>query len=857
MLDWKKKISMNSDLSKALGPHLLSSEKKLDIGKSVQNTQTSTLSTSTKTSEGTGFFSSYKPKTSSKGGFFSSSKNDSYISDRPAPESLSKYYDQRKNIIFGKVNIKDHEKKILKLILDSQNNANNLIKGKDPFFCCPNDIHQWMISLKENISNYCLVFYLFLQSKQNKKANELFLLMHQQNGNLLESISKEIKKNFKNMSNSNRIGKFYPTIIKVFFQLLSVIIKLSAKFNKNLIENYYLKMYIQTMRVVRDTIMVKFTSANNDLENDYKLIGRFFFYDCIYNIGIYFLYRYQPSSLIIILFQYIFEHYHEKDIIYLINSEQILLLKINYNLALLYYLEGNIGEAIVNLTQAKERLPEKIIFPYTILKDSPNQTINNSHNYANKVTTSETNNNYQERSSISSFNIDESVEKVIAGTSNKKRSISSRVSRDMMVTDKNFMPTKNVYSHIFFGKEKFIFKEQAKYINHILSQKIEIEIELFLAEIELDQKNFQEAYIHVNKILDIIRYGSKKNYKDKIQSKKMLNTDNNANSINNNTHSYYLKSSDINKNVYKNNNAIHTSFNISNIPKAKNCQTISELNRRHISYILEEIEQEYKKRNEYSNSNNDIQNLDYEYNSTKSDQYENDKRLNETIDRENKISRETEKFFIFICGLSIYQLKILNEFQPKPSAKRDDLPILFPNQFKDCLTFAQRLALNNLDTMSLSRYIILKDSNKDINPENLDYVFLTRKIKSSHKDKLELVGEAHNNDYLKNILMNLSKKNTIKSMHSDSSDCSEKNSRKNLFDKEKFQKFVEEDKVFNQKITEITHKENKAFLEMNRQKILKILHGLSPKEKELLLKSSNCFNNFLKKIERKMNKKHL
>jgi len=101
------------------------------------------------------------------------------------------------------------------------------------------------------------------------------------------------------MSNSNRIGKFYPTIIKVFFQLLSVIIKLAAKFNKNLIENYYLKMYIQTMRVVRDTIMAKFTSANNDLENDYKLIGRFFFYDCIYNIGVYFLYRYQPSNLII------------------------------------------------------------------------------------------------------------------------------------------------------------------------------------------------------------------------------------------------------------------------------------------------------------------------------------------------------------------------------------------------------------------------------------------------------------------------------------------------------------------------------------------------------------------------------
>lgn len=851
MYERKKKISMNPDNSRSLVSHLLLSDKKLDVSKSVQNSQTSFLSTSTKTaSEGTGFLGSYKPKLSSKGGFWSSSKND-YLSDRPTPESLSEYYEKRKNIIFGKLNIKDHEKKILKLVLDSQNNANNLIKGKQAFFCTQYEIHQWIISLKENISNYCLVFYLLLQSKQTQKANELFLLMHQQNGGLLESISKEIKKNFKNMSNSNRIGKFYPTIIKIFFQLLSIIIKLSAKFNKNLIENYYLNMYIQTMRAVRETILTKFTSANNDLENDYKLIGRFFFYDCIYNIGIYLLYRYQPTSLIIFLFQFIFESYHGKDIIYLINSEQILLLKLNYNLALLYYLEGNIGEAIVNLTQAKERLPEKIIFPYTILKDSHNQTLNTSQNYANKVATSEANNN-QERSSISSFNIDESVDKVISGRTMKKRSISSRVSRDM-VTDKNFIPTKLVYSHIIFGKEKFIFKEQAKYINHILSQKIEIEIELFLAEIELDQKNFQEAFIHANKILDIIRYGSKKNYKDKNvpPSKRIINIEH-AN-YNNSTHSYYYKTSDINKTVYSNNNIIHTTFN--NIPKAQNCQTISESNRRHISYILEEIEQEYKKRNEYINSNNDLQNIEYEYeyNSSKSDQYKNDQRLNENIDRENKISRETEKFFIFICGLSIYQLKILNEFQPKPSAKRDDLPILFPNQFKDCLTFAQRLALNNLDTMSLSRYVILKDSNKDINPENLDYVFLTKKIKSSHKDKLNFFND-NNNEYL-NILMNISKKNTIKSINSDSSECSVKNSRKNLFDKEKFQKFIEEDKIFNEKITEITHKENKTFLEKNRHKILKILHELNQKEKELLMKSSNCFNNFLKKIEKKMKKK--
>ena len=156
--------------------------------------------------------------------------------------------------------------------------------------------------------------------------------------------------------------------------------------------------------------------------------------------------------------------------------------------------------------------------------------------------------------------------------------------------------------------------------------------------------------------------------------------------------------------------------------------------------------------------------------------------------------------------------------------------------------------------MSLSRYIILKDSNKDISPENLDYVFLTRKIKSSHKDKLEA------NEYLNNFLMRISKKSTIRNMNSiDSSGeskCgSEKNEKKNLFDKETFQKFVDEDKLFNEKISEIIKKDNQKFVEINKYKILKIIHGLNQKEKELLMKSPNCFNKFLKKIEKKICKK--
>ena len=125
----------------------------------------------------------------------------------------------------------------VKFKLDAQK-AIKLIRGNTGFFFSPKEVHEWSIALKENIANYCLVIHLFIMSNRPSKANELFLLLDQQNRDLLTSICVQIKKNFRNMSNSNRIGKFYPSIIKIFFQILSVIIKYSAKFNKNLIENY-------------------------------------------------------------------------------------------------------------------------------------------------------------------------------------------------------------------------------------------------------------------------------------------------------------------------------------------------------------------------------------------------------------------------------------------------------------------------------------------------------------------------------------------------------------------------------------------------------------------------------------------
>ena len=74
---------------------------------------------------------------------------------------------------------------------------------------------------------------------------------------------------------------------------------------------------------------------------------------------------------------------------------------------------------------------------------------------------------------------------------------------------------------------------------------------------------------------------------------------------------------------------------------------------------------------------------------------------------------------MFFATLSAYQIKLLNDTQPK-NELRVHLPILFQNLFKDCLTIKQIIALNNIHEMSLNRYIILKDPDKLILPSNLN-----------------------------------------------------------------------------------------------------------------------------------------
>ena len=157
----------------------------------------------------------------------SQNKNNSYPyswNEEPLPpEPLGEFYEVRKQIIFNKINIINNENIFAKLLTDSQCKSNNIIKSGN-VFTTPKDMYDWAIELKENISNYFLVIHSYLIAKKIDTAKFIFLQMDRQNRDKIEKIYEQINKNFKNMTNSNYIGNFFPTIIKIFLKILSVII---------------------------------------------------------------------------------------------------------------------------------------------------------------------------------------------------------------------------------------------------------------------------------------------------------------------------------------------------------------------------------------------------------------------------------------------------------------------------------------------------------------------------------------------------------------------------------------------------------------------------------------------------------
>ena len=233
--------------------------------------------------------------------------------------------------------------------------------------------------------------------------------------------------------------------------------------------------------------------------------------------------------------------------------------------------------------------------------------------------------------------------------------------------------------------------------------------------------------------------------------------------------------------------------------------------------------------------------------------------------------KELEKFFLFICSLSLFQLKILNESQPEYSQKRNDLPIIFTTPFRDSLTNSQRMDLDELETMSLSRYIILVDCKKDISPENLDYKYMKYKVKTfvnTDEDEEELELELsfdEEKDFINNNKIYLKRgRNYInrnsydnKGQLSSSSNINNsttvrktitndiivpKTSYKKLL---KFNEEMDEYDTLEKMIRSIRDKKNEKFMSKNRRLISEYLNGLNLKDKRFLINNPELLQNMM------------
>ena len=275
-----------------------------------------------------------------------------------------------------------------------------------------------------------------------------------------------------------------------------------------------------------------------------------------------------------------------------------------------------------------------------------------------------------------------------------------------------------------------IYKE---IINEIL-----IKILIFYAEINIDMEKYELALENLKEALNIL-----------IKENKQSNTQNSENE-----NSYYLS---MNESSFKEDNSkeenilmnfetieLERSSPIFKLKKIKDdskyksiinglFDKIMYLKKDNDSYINLKYNSEHiihsksiKNKNEnktlfnFKDKNNPL--YLNEENSNKILSYLNDKMLNKKkyLDIENS---DFKNFFSLLTKLSPHQIEVLNKTQNSkmPIFLFKNLPIFFSKQFKNSLNPNQRILLDNLNILSLIRCKILKDVNKDISLNNLNY----------------------------------------------------------------------------------------------------------------------------------------
>lgn len=294
-----------------------------------------------------------------------------------------------------------------------------------------------------------------------------------------------------------------------------------------------------------DTVIKKFGGQNNntnEIDNETRHIGKYFYSNCLFDAAIFFFIKYQPLFISTFILQHILDLYHDKSFCELIDVEQVLLLKVNYNMGLFLYSDGNNIEAINNLNQAKNRLSDIKFLPLTKeKKEKPIQGILQNaisteqmpilskltysqktfSNFLNSEKLRQSSKNFfmnkkktKTNEGLKSLTSNKDLNDSFYGLNNNKNNFNNnlRISLNRKypnsVNKKQSMPINDVEairesllprksSGVLFGSQIMTLQQQCENVE----EKIYNEIELIMSEIEISQKNYREALRHLKKLL--------------------------------------------------------------------------------------------------------------------------------------------------------------------------------------------------------------------------------------------------------------------------------------------------------------------------------------------------------------------
>ena len=587
------------------------------------------------------------------------------------------------------------------IIKNSGNSSKNLVKvfkiqKKDDYFK----------KLEDLIAMYSIIIFFFVRIQNMNKAKILYLIMVKQNLHCINYLEKLIDFNILISEKKDKmLLSIFQTSMSIILKIYSFLIKYGFLLHLSFYGNLFMKKYLNLNHKYYLYSLYFHKIKNSYIQNENKV--KYWFaqlnsYSAYFSLSLYLPLKVSISlcNLVLFILGSIKEKYYDLKI-------KNLILYTIYNKSLFLYMDGKSEEAIINLNQVKRKLfifiedssfidngikGKNSTYGALLIDDDnkrksreKNRGILSFKDFFNSITKghlTKSNSTKNINKKKSTVNINKKFEPFFI--SNKPININNLINQynkfcniKIEGVDDKIRATYNIKTFIRHNTSSDrkscvqltnLEKREQQKLPNIFKNPILLRAEILLAEIEIDRKKYRAAYTYVNHALAIITI-----------FKKIQNH-------------YYISK-------YKKEQRLIKEFlSIIDNSDIQNHSEISEKDEEQFEEEEEEEENEFR-----------IEDIEYQ----------KEQELNEKIKVNTKILKEVEKFFIFFSKLSAYQIKVLNDTQPNNEI-RNYLPILFQNQFKDCLSVNQKMVLDNLHVMSLSRYMILKDPNKLILPSNLN-----------------------------------------------------------------------------------------------------------------------------------------